>query len=125
MKVPRAREIGRELERMGFVNFGKKAYKQTENNCFEIACYLADKFDYQHPKSRGEVRNILFDLRAEQLGWQQFPLNKPTEACLVVRTPDNINDAHIVFEFWGKEYNYGPTTRKGFPIERRIYLRKN
>ena len=125
MKVPRANEIGRELERLGFVKFGNKAYNQAGDNCFEIACYMADKFGYQHPRSREEVRNILFDLRAKQLGWQQFPLNKPTEACFVVRTPDNANDVHITFEFWGNEYNYGLATREGFPIERRIYLRKN
>jgi hypothetical protein len=125
-KLPKANQTGKELETKGFVNFGKKAYNQSDGNCFGIACYLAEKFGYAHPKSTGELRDLILGSRERQnWGGDPLPTDRPSEACFVIRTPDNPIDVHVAFELYGKEFNYGPGKREGFPIERRIYLRKN
>ncbi|MFH0929566.1 MAG: hypothetical protein V1818_04430 [Candidatus Aenigmatarchaeota archaeon] len=124
-----AEQIGKELKNQGHVVFEKqiKRYYQTDDNCFELACYLADKYGYEHPKTRKELTDIIFDSKGRQLGWgsqtQSF-YDKPSEACFVIRSPDNVNQVHVTFELFGKEFNYGPGTKQKFPIERRIFLRK-
>ena len=117
-------QMGRELEALGYVTFGNSAYKQTGKNCFEIASYLAEKFGYICPTFR-ELKKLIFaHKRSESGGDYTLPTEIPTEACFVIRTPDNANDCHVTFELNGKEFNYGVGTRDGFSIERRIYLRK-
>jgi len=118
-------QMGRELEALGYVTLERSAYNQKDKNCFEIACYLAELCGYGHPKSRRELIKLIFTHRRRQLfGGDPLPTETPSEACFVIRTPDNPTNVHVAFELYGKEFNYGPGTREDFPIERRIYLRK-
>ena len=128
-KQPNANTIGRKLESEGFVSLEGKRFIQTSNNCFDIACFLADKFGYQHPQTLQLLKDRIRHNKHVQLGWDSpSSYENLSEACFVIRSPDYlsgfIGDAHIVFELYGKEYNYGATTKHGFPVERRLYLRK-
>jgi len=130
---PNADTIGMELESKGYVNLDEKKFSQTSNNCFDIACYLADKFGYQHPLTFGGLKDKIDHNKKVQLGWESpSSYENLSEACFVIRTPETItppftfrgDPTHVVFELFGKEYNYGASTKHGFPIERRLYLRK-
>ncbi len=128
MKIPKADKIGGELKRLGYVSLGKR-YLQTGNNCFDISCYLADKFGYWHPENKARLGEIISEHKTRKnWGGNPLPTEKLTEACLVIREPDYLNgfskDVHVAFELLGKEFNYGPGTRDGFPVLTRIYVRK-
>lgn len=117
-------EVGRRLETEGLVAFGKRAYNQTDGNCFEIASRLIELFGYRPLTSRRELTDLILGKRAERL-WSNSPsprFGHKSPACLVVRTTDNLNDVHVAFEAYGREYNYGPGTKEGFPVEMRIPL---
>lgn len=130
---PNADTIGKELETKRLVAFDGRKYNQTAANCFEIACYLADKFSYQHPLTLGGLKDRIRHNKSVQLGWDSpSPYENLSEACFVIRTPQETVSAlglsdpvHVVFELFGKEYNYGTSTKHGFPIERRLYLQKS
>lgn len=126
---PNADTVGRELETKDYVTLDGKKFSQTSNNCFDIACYLADKFGYQHPLTLGGLKDKIRHNKNVQLGWDSPSFYENlSEACFVIRSPDHLSsgleDVHVVFELFGKEYNYGASTKHGFPIERRLYLRK-
>jgi hypothetical protein len=132
-KQPNADTIGRELQTQGYVILEGKRFNQTSDNCFDIACYLADKFGYQHPENIGILKEKADHNKGVQHGWfTPSSYEKPSEACFIIRTPETVSlpisgkldPTHIVFELFGKEYNYGANTKDGFPIERRLYLRK-
>lgn len=122
--LPTVTEAAKELESEGFVAFGEKAYNQTASNCFEIACYLAKKFGFlPRSPSRKELTELLFDRRAQALGWGVIGQTyAPSPAAFVIRGTDDVRKLHITFEYYGMEYNFGPGTREGLPIERRIFL---
>lgn len=120
--LPTVNEMGKEIEAEGLVTFGKRAYNQTSNNCFEIASNIATMFGYVPPKSRAELIDMVYARREEQLGWRQKVNRRASPAVLITRTPDNVNDMHVTFEFSGREYNYGPGVREGFEPTMRIPL---
>lgn len=128
-KQPNADTVGRDLENKGYVAFSQKKFNQTSNNCFDIACYLAEKFGYQHPQILRDLGDKIRHNKSVQLGWE-YPSSYEnlSEACFVIRSPESLSglveNVHVVFELFGKEYNYGAITKHGFPIERRLYLRK-
>ena len=126
---PNADTVGKELESRGYVKFDGKKFVQTSKNCFEIAQYLAEMFGYKYfPRSNSGLTDAISHnkqfVKGEDKPWLY---DMPSEACFVIRTPDHllglISDVHVVFEFYGKEYNYGAGTKDGFTIERRIYVK--
>jgi hypothetical protein len=131
-QIPTVNEQGRELEKLGYVMKGKKAYNQTNGNCFEIASFLAEKFGFELPSSRKELTDMIFARRSMTLwgdyGQHDYPskYQASSPACLLIRTPDNVQGTHVALELSNREYNYGPGSRENLPIEMRIFLpRKN
>jgi len=133
-KASKVNEIGRELKAQGMVRFGKRAYNQVSDNCFEIASCLAERFGYK-PLSRKELHEAIFSERVERSGlWGNMPQSKPKSlACLVIRAPyvpdgfyvPEDTRIHVAFEFKGREYNFECATKEGFPIDFRIPLQRD
>jgi len=122
--LPTVREAGRILEHEGLVAFGKRAYNQTDGNCFEIASKLAELFGYQFLNSRKELTDLICSKKA-QLAWGISPNPRfchRSPVVLVIRSPDNPTDVHVTLEAYGREYNYGHGSRGGFPVEMCIPL---
>ena len=89
---PNADTIGRELESKGFVEYKGNRFYQTSDNCFEIACYLADKLGYYHPADRKKLGEAIRHSKDVQLGWASpSSYDRFSEACLVIRTPDSVS----------------------------------
>ena len=111
--LPRVNEVGRILSQEGWVSFGKNAYNQVGDNCFEISSRLANLFGAKFFDSRREFKDFIFENHPR---YKKSPIN------LIVRRPDNPSDFHLTIEAYGREYNYGPGTKEGFPIEIQIPL---
>ena len=124
-QLPTVNEVGKSLEDSGMVAFGRNAYNQTDNNCLAIASNLAEMFGYV-PLSRQEVKDEFFEIQGNRVWGRPLSIGikEPSPAYLVVRRPDNPNDVHISIELYGKEYNFGPGTKEGFPVDMRIPLHK-
>ena len=123
---PTLSEIGRMLEREGFVILSEGTYRQTEDNCLEIANRLSRFFGYMPFGSRKELTDVIFALRSQTLfGGDAHPRNGfKSPIALVVRSTDNPSDVHVALESYGYEYNFGPSCQNGFSIEMRIPLYK-
>ena len=122
--LPTVNEAGEMLETEGFVAFGRKAYNQTASNCLEIASRLAESFGYHPIKSRKELTDLILSMKSHWV-WGESPhprFGHISPVVFVVRTPDNPTDVHVALEAYGKEYNYGPGTKEGFPVEMRVPL---
>lgn len=124
-KLPTLNEIGRILSYEGQVAFGIKAYNQTDGNCHGIASRIAEILGYTSI-SRQELTNKIHAVRSNWAWGTPLPedIASPSPVNLAVRCPDNPNDVHVTLEAYGREYNYGPVTKEGFPIEMRIPLHK-
>jgi len=126
--LPAVNEIGQILETEGAVKFGKRAYNQTDGNCFEIAARLAELFGCQPLKSKKELADLIFSKKEEwAFGNPSSPrFRHKSPVCLVIREPESLNmfgdDVHVTLEAYGREYNYGPGTREEFLVEMRIPL---
>jgi hypothetical protein len=125
--IPPVNEMGKELEKLGYVAFGRHAYNQTLDNCFEIASYLSNKFGYICPKSRADLRDRIDDVKSIILfGRGNMVSRVETLAYLIIRSPDDgdsfVTHNHVAFEYHGKEYNYGPGSKGGFTIDCRVPL---
>ena len=121
---PSVNEVGKLLESEGLVAFGKRAYNQVGNNCFEVASRLADLFSYRPIESRQELADIIASRKRQRLwGGQCSPVfSRRSPVYFVIREPDNPIDVHVTLEAFGREYNYGPSTEQGFCVEIRIPL---
>lgn len=117
-------EIQRELENQGFVSFNNQRYEQTSGNCFEIASFIARKLGFKFPRSRKELIDLIFELRAEELWGQKRRIIEESRAYLVIRTPDNPTDVHVTFEYLGREFNYGPGDKDDVTLDKKIPLHK-
>ena len=127
--IPKVNEVGEELARRGFVASGSQAYNQTNGNGFEIARYLADKFGFVPPMSKMDVNDWDFVARTNilwgNLSEEEAKRMKRSSAHLVLRkaNKDGMDEnVHLTFEYAGREYNYGPGNREGFPIKMRFPL---
>jgi len=123
--LPTVNEAGKMLEKKGFVELVEKRYLQTENNCYKIASTLAEYFGYQ-PVKYGEIADLLIRMRAHRLGYEELHprFKHRSPVVLVVRTTDNVKDVHVALEVYGREYNYGATSKDEFTIETHIPLYK-
>jgi hypothetical protein len=122
-KLPEIDEIALELIGTGMVERGIRAYNQRSDNCVEIASYLAERFGYT-PLSRKSIKAKIDSINAEKL-WGSDPKSARlcrSPACLIIRMSDSFYDAHVSFEFKGKEYNFGPSNTEGFIAGLRIPL---
>jgi len=126
MKFP----LIKKLEDRGMIKYTDGAYHQTDNNCFEIASWLAQKLNFVIPTSK-ELNEWISRFKALML-WEKEEYKKKifqAEACLVIREPDYIrgfiSDAHIAFELRGKELNFGANDKDGFKVSVRIPLSKH
>ena len=124
--LPTVNEVGRLLKDKRLVKFEKNIYTQTDRNCLEIASQLAELFGYRPLASQRELTDAIFSMGNEQLwGGLSYPrFYHKSPVCFIVRTRDNTRAVHVTFEAYGREYNYGPAKREGFPIEMRIPLFK-
>lgn len=120
---------------------------QTDPNCFSIACKLAEMFGFdtgpqtyapemrrglygEHPEMMTPLQLLSARMSAQaarRMGWSQasLPELRQSDAYLVLRAstdPDAPVDAHITFEYRGKEYNYGPGSAEGYLVVDRIPL---
>ena len=57
----------------------------------------------------------------EFIGYLEEKYGTNTYESKISEDPDKIAK---IFEYFGKEYNYGMNTKNGFEIERRIFLKK-
>jgi hypothetical protein len=116
--------LGAELEKLGYVKFGNKAYNQSGDNCFEIAKYIAEKHGFQAPNSKKELTEQVYEIKKQKI-WSGDK-EKPSRANLMIRTKPNqpLSDVHVTFEMDNKEYNYGPAEKDGYTIDTRIPLKK-
>ena len=82
------------------------------------------------------IRSVQFRIRSENVRRTSqgghivdFRTEPRSEACLVIRHATflvwGMSSFHASFELYGKEYNFGPGTRKEFPIEQRFPLHRN
>lgn len=113
--------IEKMLENSGLIELKNGRYVQTGDNCFYVAKSLAEAHGFRSPGFKNNLRDAVFENRAKDLGWRpNGPLltDIKSDACLVIRTPDNASQLHVTFEYNGKEFNYGTD----FPIERRLFL---
>lgn len=130
-QLPSVNKLGKILEREGFKILEmnalerKKAYIQTDGNCIEIASRVAEMFGYT-PTPKHELINKLYAIRANWVLCNPLPnyIASPSPANFIVRCPDNLDDAHITLEAYGREYNYGDGTKQGFRVKIRIPLRR-
>lgn len=121
-ELPSVNQLGRILSERGLVSFGRSAFNQTTDNCFEVACEVARHFGYVPISSRAELLEIIKSKRQERFWGNRANPEKPSTAYLVVRIPDEPINFHTSFELYGREYSYGPGTREGVHVDMRIPL---
>ncbi len=152
--IPTVNEMGIELESLGLVSLVGNTFEQTGPNCYDIAKYLAERFGYKFPDSREKFRELVslisfWDLKifevferirqshkgsgggwdeiCSQIHYEEIPkIGQRSRAAIVFRKPDceSSDGTHVAFELYGMEYNYGATTKQGYPISVRVPLAK-
>lgn len=122
MKRKHVNAVGKEIASdFGLVKGPTTRYNQTQSNCFGIAASIARSFGYAPPESLYELLSDIEEARANRL-WGTSSFRQKSPASIIVRVPDDATNVHVAFEYRGKEYNYGPATKDGFPIDLRLPL---
>jgi hypothetical protein len=119
---PTIEELGAELEEQGLVKYVEEQgrYIQVDDNCFEVAFYLADRFNLDGPSCYEGLTAAIRNDREKRAPWGPLAGVKPTpsETCFVIRQPGWISwdkpDIHVTLEINGQEYNFGAGDKEGF-----------
>lgn len=117
-------EVGRILEKEGFVSSIGECFVQNSNNCFEVASRVAKMFGYA-PISKSQLSSFFYDTKSSKLWGSDISVSKsPTSpAYFVLRSPDICGgNVHASFELYGREYNFGPRSQQGFDVDIRVPL---
>jgi hypothetical protein len=118
------------LAERGLIEHINGRYYQTDNNCFEIASFLARRHGFI-PLSREELRQWIDWWKELKIWSPEMYKEKIAESdgWLIIREPDYIrngfiSDIHVTFQHGQKEFNFGPSDGDGFEISVRIPLSK-
>ncbi len=118
----------KELKANGFIEECESGYIQTDDNCFEIAEFLAHKFGLRFPSSKKVLADMISNNKSNML-WANHLYREgitKAKAQIIIYQPDYIDGlvatTHVVFKKDDQEYNFGCSEEHGFEVSVRIPL---
>ena len=117
----------KELKANGFIEECESGYIQTDDNCLEIAKFLAHKFGLRFPSSKKALATMISDNKSKMLWMNHLYQEEITKAKaqIIIYEPDCLtglmSQIHVVLKT-DQEYNFGCTQEHGFEVGVRIPL---